>query len=96
MYSYNRSYVKGGVGVVRHADTQYIYNTPYPKSMCTEKMDKIKQLYKQIDKERKELKDLDGMDWFIKAAHIHGLYQSIIIHSISQPNSNLLGKPKTL
>jgi len=62
-------------------------------------MKTIKQLYKQIDKERKErkeLKDLDGMDWFIKAAHIYGLYRSIVIHSISQPNSNLLGKSQTL
>lgn len=52
-------------------------------------MNKIKQLEKQIIKERKELHKLDGMDWFIKAAHIQGLYGSIVLHTISQPNPNL-------
>ena len=58
------------------------------------KMPKIKQLEKQIIKERKELQKLDGMDWFIKAAHIHGLYRSIVLHSISQPNKLLEGGNK--
>ena len=49
-------------------------------------MNKIKQLEKQIIKERKELHKLDGMDRFIKAAHICGLHRSIVLHSISQPN----------
>lgn len=44
---------------------------------------KIKQLEEQIIKERNELKDLNGMNWFIKAAHITGLYKSIIIHTIN-------------
>ena len=59
----------------------------YPKKR---KMNKIKELEKQIIKERKELHKLDGMDWFIKAAHIHGLYMSIVLHSISQPSPNLV------
>ena len=53
-------------------------------------MNKIKQLEKQIIEERKELHKLDGMDWFIKAAHITGLYRSIVLHSISQPNPDLI------
>ena len=46
-------------------------------------MDKIKQLEKQIIKERKELHKLDGMDWFIKAARICNLYKSIQLHILN-------------
>ena len=49
-------------------------------------MNKIKQLEKQIIKERKELHKLDGMDYFIKAAHICGLYKSIVIHKLCEIN----------